>query len=168
MSDLPAPAFPVPDAPEIFEGVKVALGGPLTRLSLRTRTPQGLPIKVCGTAAFGGGTALCLGPDEWMLMLPDGSAAPAISGMHSLTDISHRALSIHVTGPRAATLIESGCPLDLALHIFPVGKATRTIYDDVEIILWRTAPDEFRLDVWRSFAPHLWSALTLVAKHAAR
>jgi sarcosine oxidase, subunit gamma len=165
MHDVLAPAFPVPCAPAVFEGVTVQLGGHLTRWSLRTRTPKGLPTKVCATDAFGGGTALCLGPDEWMLLLSDGCAPPTIDGVHSLTNISHRALSLNISGPRAATLIEGGCPLDLALSAFPVGKATRTLYDSVEIILWRTAEDAFHIEVWRSFAPYLWSALTLAAKH---
>jgi sarcosine oxidase, subunit gamma len=164
MSDVLEPAFPVPCAPAVFEGVTVQLGGHLTRFSLRTRTPQGLPTKVNATNPFGGGTALCLGPDEWTLLLPTDSASPNIEAVHSLTDISHRALSLNISGPRAATLIESGCPLDLALSTFPVGKATRTLYDSVEIILWRTEVDTFHIEVWRSFAPYLWSAFTLAAQ----
>jgi sarcosine oxidase, subunit gamma len=165
MSDVLEPSFPVPSAPAAFEGVIVQLGGQLTRWSLRTRSPKGLPTKVCQTGAFGGGTAICLGPDEWTLLLPTDSASPTIEGVHSVTDISHRALSLNISGPRAATLIESGCPLDLALSAFPVGKATRTLYDSVEIILWRTAEDTFHIEVWRSFAPYLWSALTLAAQY---
>jgi sarcosine oxidase, subunit gamma len=165
MSEILAPDFPIPSAPAVHDGVIIKLGDQITRWSLRTRSPQGLPTKICATGAFGGGDALCLGPDEWLLLLPDGNAPPTIDGVHSLTDIGHRALSIQVSGPRAATLIESGCPLDLALRAFPVGKATRTLYDGVEIILWRTAEDAFHIEVWRSFAPYLWSALTLAAKH---
>jgi sarcosine oxidase, subunit gamma len=57
----------------------------------------------------------------------------------------------------------SGCPQDLDL--FAVGKASRTIYETVEIILIREAKDRFHVEVWRSFAPWLWTALTEAATH---
>jgi sarcosine oxidase subunit gamma len=51
----------------------------------------------------------------------------------------------------------SGSPLDLAK--FAVGRATRTIFEGVEIILIRVGQDRFELDVWRSFAPFVWGVL---------
>jgi sarcosine oxidase subunit gamma len=57
----------------------------------------------------------------------------------------------------------SGCPLDL--DRFVVGRATRTIYETVEIILIRETEDRFHVEVWRSFASWLWTALTTTASH---
>ena len=51
----------------------------------------------------------------------------------------------------------SGCPLDL--ERMAVGRGTRTIYEAVEIVVIKCAPDAFRVEVWRSFAPWLWAAL---------
>ncbi|QXQ08428.1 sarcosine oxidase, gamma subunit [Sphingosinicellaceae bacterium] len=133
------------------------------RFSLRSRGADGLPAKVLSTAPFAGGTALCLGPDEWLLLLPDGSPPPDVAGVHALTDVGHRNVGIVVSGPSAATLLQTGCPLDLAVAAFPVGKATRTLYETVEIVLWRQAEDRFHVEVWRSFASYLWDALDLAA-----
>ena len=156
-------ASPLPGLPVARTGVTVAAAPMLARFSLRTRDADGLPAKVLSTAPYAEGTALCLGPDEWLLLLPDGSPPPAIAGVHALTDVGHRNVGIVVTGQHAATLLQTGCPLDLALAAFPVGKATRTLYETVEIVLWREAEDRFHVEVWRSFASYLWDALDLAA-----
>lgn len=35
----------------------------------------------------------------------------------------------------------------------------RTVFDSATIVLWRDGPAEFRMDIWRSFAPHVRSLL---------
>lgn len=142
--------------------VTIAWAPPAARYSLRTRAPQGLP-PILASARFADGHALGLGPDEWLLLLPDDTPPPVIDGLHALTDIGHRNLALLVEGPAAATLIQGGVALDLSLAAFPVGKATRTVHDGVEIILWRTGETAFRLEAWRSFAGHLHAALRLAA-----
>ena len=67
----------------------------------------------------------------------------------------HRQVGLVVTGPRAAELINAGCPLDLDLTAFPIGMCTRTILAKVEIVLWRTATDTFLIEVARSLAPYV-------------
>ncbi|HKN29399.1 MAG TPA: sarcosine oxidase subunit gamma family protein [Roseiarcus sp.] len=57
-------------------------------------------------------------------------------------------------------------PLDLRTSAFPIGTATRTIFDKAEIVLWRRAETAFRVEVWRSFAPYLVAALTEAARDA--
>jgi sarcosine oxidase, subunit gamma len=57
----------------------------------------------------------------------------------------------------------SGCPQDL--DRFAVGKASRTIFETVEIILIREDEHQFHIEVWRSFASWLWTALTEAASH---
>ena len=107
--------------------------------------------------------ALWLGPDEWLLLAPDGEGstvgavlAEAVAGQAaSLVDVSHRQVGLVVTGPRAAELLNAGCPLDLDLTAFPVGMCTRTILAKVEITLWRTADDAFRIEIARSLAPYV-------------
>jgi sarcosine oxidase subunit gamma len=107
--------------------------------------------------------ALWLGPDEWLLLAPDaeGSAllvalSDALHGQTaSLVDVGHRQVGLVVTGPRAADLINAGCPLDLDPSAFPVGMCTRTVLAKVEIILWRTAADAFRIEVARSLVPYV-------------
>jgi sarcosine oxidase subunit gamma len=85
---------------------------------------------------------------------------------HSLVDVSHRQIGLIASGPAAARALNAGCPLDLDPHAFPVGFATRTLFDKVEIVLWRRAPATFQVEVWRSFAPYLAASLTEGARGA--
>ena len=44
--------------------------------------------------------------------------------------------------------------------------ATRTIFDKIEIVLWRRGAREFHLEVWSSFAPHVAAYLIEAARGA--
>jgi len=118
--------------------------------------------------------ALWLGPDEWLLIAEGADAASLGAELgrvlgpspHSLVDVSHRQVGLLVSGPVAARALSAGCPLDLYLAAFPVGMATRTIFDKAEIVLWRRGAPAFHVEVWRSFAPYLVAALTEAARGA--
>ena len=149
-------------APVVHDGVTIAPAPAAARYSLRTRSPDGLP-SILRATRFAGGHALGLGPDEWLLILPDGAAPPTIDGVHALTDIGNRNVGFSIEGPNAAPLLQCGVALDLALAAFPVGKVTRTLHEGVEILLWRTGEQCFHVEVWRSFAEHLGRAFELNA-----
>ncbi len=85
---------------------------------------------------------------------------------HSLVDVSHRQTGLVVNGAAAARALSAGCPLDLHLSAFPIGMATRTIFDKAEIVLWRRVASAWHVEVWRSFAPYLVAALTEAARGA--
>ncbi len=168
MSDSLFRTEPVPVTPFTAEGVTLSLAPPMARYSLRGRQGQALetllgmkvPKKIGATE---GGIA-CLGPDEWLLRADAGTKIAMGNGLPvAITVISDRAVCLVVEGPRAAEMIMSGCPLDL--DQFAVGRATRTIFETVEIILIRDAQDRFHVEVWRSFADWLWTALTTTASH---
>ena len=53
-----------------------------------------------------------------------------------------------------------------SLKAFPVGFATRTLFDKAEIVLWRRAEATFHIEVWRSFAPYLAASLAEAARGA--
>jgi sarcosine oxidase subunit gamma len=121
-----------------------------------------VPATACRAARAAERAALWLGPDEWLLLAPPADAAlgaslaEALAGLpHSLVDVSHRQIGLSVRGPHAATLLASGCPLDLGARAFPVGMCTRTMLGKCEVVLWRTAAEEFRIEVWRSFATYV-------------
>lgn len=127
----------------------------------------GLPQAACRAAAAGGRAALWLGPDEWLLLAPAMEGATLAAALqqaaegrpHSLVDVSHRQVGIEVSGREAAAALNAGCPLDLDPAVFPVGMCTRTVLGKSEIVLWRTAPTTFHVEVWRSFAPYVWQLL---------
>ena len=144
---------------------------PCTRLILRGRAaaieaataPLGfvLPIQPCRAVTVQHRSALWLGPDEWLILAapPDPVAAALAQKLqphpHSLVDISHRHTAIELHGPAAADVLNAGCPLDLDTTAFPPGMCTRTVLAKSEMILWRVAGENFRLEVTRSFAPYV-------------
>ena len=166
MSESLVRTDPVPGTPFARRGVTIALGPPMVRLSLRARNASEVeallgavvPDKI-GCAI---GSIACLGPDEWLYRAPIGSRVQAdhISQV-AVSDVSERAICLIVDGPRAARILMSGCPVDM--DGFAVGRATRTVYESVEIIVLRISDTCFHVEVWRSFAPWLWTALTTAA-----
>jgi len=157
--DLPTAAWlelPGPAARFIFRGSAAARAGAGQTFGVA------LPETACRAATDGARAALWLGPDEHLLLAPDGevelieaSLARALQGhAYSLVDVSHRQVGIGLHGPRAEWLLESQCPLPLNLRDFPTGMCTRTVFGKAEIVLWRPAEQVFRLEVWRSFATY--------------
>lgn len=143
-------------------GVTLTLEPPASRWSLRARTADALAAAIGRPVPARIGETLdglaCLGPDEWLADLPAGTVLPDGAGQPvSVVDISARGVVIRVEGAGAARTLASGCPLDV--ERFAVGRATRTVYETVEVILWRESETAFRVFVWRSFAPWLWHAL---------
>ncbi|KZL27637.1 sarcosine oxidase subunit gamma [Pseudovibrio sp. WM33] len=126
-----------------------------------------LPSSISESAHSGDMTALKLGPDEWMLTCPmearseieQSLAAIYPDAVHSLTDISSREVSIRISGPEAEELLSTSCPRNLAE--LKSGRGVRTIFDSVQVILTREEQNQFRLDVWRSFVPHVMGLLTV-------
>ena len=166
MSDSLTRAEPVSTEPFVSEGVTIALASPMARISLRARDRGALENllgrKLPGKIGTTLGEIACLGPDEWLLRSAQGAAIPLGESLPvAVTEISERAVCLIVEGPRAAEVLMAGCPLDLDL--FATGRATRTIFETVEIILIRSGEDRFEVEVWRSFAPWLHLALTTAA-----
>lgn len=168
MVEVATRSAPVPSDPAVFDGVRIALAEPMARWSLRARDSgklaevlgRAVPARV-GESADG---MACLGPDEWLLRLPAGSTIPDGEGQPvSIVDISERSIGLVVEGGNAMAVLASGCPRDVSR--FPLGYSSRTIYEGVEILIHREADDRFVVDVWRSFAPWLWTALTTAASH---
>ena len=168
MSDALTRNEPVPETPFVAEGVKITLAGPMKRYSLRARDSKSLETllnrKVPQAIGATEGGIACLGPDEWLLRVDATADNPTGEGLAvAITDISERSICLVIEGPRAREVLMSGCPLDL--DNFAVGRATRTIYETVEIIIIRESEDRFQIEVWRSFAAWLWTALTTVSSH---
>lgn len=115
--------------------------------------------------------ALWLGPDEWMVIDEAGAdlIAPLakVKSFHSGVDISHRNTAIIVSGRGAEAAIAAGCPQDLSVTTFPVGACSRTVLAKTEIVLLRTAEDEFRVECWRSFSDYAFAFLEDAARDAA-
>jgi sarcosine oxidase subunit gamma len=121
------------------------------------------PVEINRASVAAGRAALWLGPDEWLLLFPEAEGntllqrlSAALLGIpHSLVDVGQRQTAIELRGPYAAALLNAYVLLDLSAAAFPVNAATRTILAKAEIALWRTAADNFQIEVSRSFAPYV-------------
>ena len=130
-----------------------------------------MPARIGGLASSGERLALCLGPDEWFLMARRWADAvrdrfaTAMEEAFSLVEVSHREIGIEVQGSAATLALSSICALDL--DSMASGSATRTILDKAPAVLIKHAPDHYRIEVWQSFAGHLWTLLAAVSREIA-
>ena len=121
------------------------------------------PSKIWSSHFSAAMSILCLGPDEW-LVIADPKEQMKLSRAFakieagftiSIADVSHRNIGFDVAGTDATRLLNAGCPLDLSLDAFPIGKTTRTVFESASIILTRRGETDFQIECWRSFAPYL-------------
>lgn len=137
------------------------------RVIVRTANPAmaELPVEPCRSNTVGARSALWLGPDEWLLLVPNAEAEIAklaagfASEAYAAVDVSHRQLALRVVGPDAADVLNGSVPLDLSLAAFPPGMCTRTICEKAEIVLWRISAETWHIEVARSFAPYVRALL---------
>lgn len=134
-----------------------------------------LPADILRSTARDGWHALHLGPDEWLLVGPPDQREAMIARIgdvavpHSLVDISARNVGVVIEGGDAATLLNSGCPLDLSDAAFPPGACTRTLFGKLTIMLWR--PDErprYIMEYTRSFDRYAVEFIRTVARDLRR
>jgi sarcosine oxidase, subunit gamma len=166
-------AFTEQTLPLSSTGVTVSLAPPQSRLVFRGDKAAAeacgktlgvtLSSDACRATTGSNGSVLWLGPDEWLLLLPDSASDAATAKLtksmakhpHSLVDVSHRQIGLTLVGDQSEELLGSSCLLDLDHAAFPVGTCTRTIFGKAEIILWRTGKSAFHVEVWRSFADYV-------------
>lgn len=162
-------------------GVTVTELPPTTRISLRTADPAGvgialgvpLPDRIGTRAVNGARSALCLGPDEWLVEASESEATALTATIAELStttvvsavEVSDREISYRLEGPAVLDLLAAGCPRDLAR--MEVGAGARTLFDSAQVVLTREAEDRFHLTVWRSFAPHVRAILDLATRELA-
>jgi sarcosine oxidase, subunit gamma len=155
---------------------------PAARLLLRSEAPAraaaaavwgvGFAEESCRARVLGTRATLWLGPDEHLMLQESRDAALPIEELeqalaaypHALVDISHRQAALEISGTHAEEILAGACPLDLDLRRFPIHMCTRTVLAKAEIVLWRTAPKVFHLEVWRSFQAYAQELLREIAR----
>lgn len=126
-----------------------------------------LPTAVGETASDAETGAMWLGPDEWLLTLPDEDASALITRLavtldgthHQLVDVSDQMAVIELSGEKARDLLAKLMVIDLHPRAFPEGQAVATILGHAGVWLWLDTGGTFRIHVRRSYADYVWCLL---------
>jgi sarcosine oxidase subunit gamma len=122
---------------------------------------RGLPTVPNTVATTGIRDLLWLGPDEWLVVGPDGDARWIERALRSalaasVVNVSSARTVLELSGPSARAVLEQGCPIDLHPSVFGPGQCAQTLVSRAEVILHQTddAPT-YRLYVRSSYARFL-------------
>lgn len=127
-----------------------------------------LPTAPNTVATAGIRHVLWLGPDEWLVVGPDGDARwieralrsalgeKDADGFGSVVNVQAGRTVLELSGPAAREVLEKGCALDLHPAVFRPGRCAQTLVSQAEVILHQTADTPvYRLLVRTSFARYL-------------
>ncbi len=112
--------------------------------------------------------ALWVGPDEWLVRVPESGTEAcaaalrgALTGSHAaVVDVSHRACVLRVSGVYAREVLAHGCPLDLHPRVFRPGDCAQSHYLDTAILIHQVdAIPTYDLETPNSYAAYLWDLL---------
>lgn len=185
MSELLASDLITPDAAQEpllgMASVSILKAVPLTRLSLRVREGAradagaafgtDIPDVPLRASLAGKRAALWMGPDEWTLLAPEDELKSLFEALeanlsghpHALVDVSERSEAIIVSGRKADWLLNTGIFIDFSNEAFPVGTVTRTLFHKVPVVVFKTGPDTYVVDVWVSFMEYVSGLLVEAA-----
>lgn len=113
-------------------------------------------------------SVLWLGPDEWLVVGPDGhadriatAARGALEGAHgSVVDVSANRTALRLAGIGARDVLEKVCSLDLHPRGFGPGRCAQTLLGRTQAVLWqRSTEPSYRILVRNSFADYLTDLL---------
>src|SRR5437762_2089046 len=138
------------------------------QIGLRVRPPVAaylagvpLPMQPNRVASMRELRTLWLGPDEWLVTAPGGTAPEllarltgALAGRSAMvTDLSASRAVIEISGAQARRLLEKGCGLDLHPRAFGPGQCAQTLFAKLPVIIDQlSAAPSYRLYVRRSSA----------------
>jgi sarcosine oxidase subunit gamma len=122
---------------------------------------------ITGSVARGRVDILCIGPTDWLLLAIDPDAAALLQRLNDAlgdsdfraTNISQSSARVQIEGSAVRDLLSKGCSLDLHPPLFPLGRALRTRFAGMPVIVHCTGTATFELLVTRSYADFLLSWL---------
>lgn len=140
--------------------------------TIEAATGVALPVTACTSATQGERSLLWLGPDEWLLIAPDGGArelettlTDALSGPFTqVVDVSDYHTVITLTGPESRAVLAKLVTIDLHPTRFAKGRVVGTLAGAAAITLWlrdesQAAGPVFDIVVRASMADYLWCLL---------
>ena len=123
-----------------------------------------LPTAPNTTSASNDLQALWMGPDEWLLLAPDGAAErlreeleDALDGHHaSVVDVSAQRTVIELAGADARDVLRKGCSLDLHPRAFAPGRCAQSTLARAQVtLLARSDEPAYWVLIRASFADYL-------------
>ncbi|MGV9310438.1 sarcosine oxidase subunit gamma [Nonomuraea sp. NPDC004354] len=118
-----------------------------------------LPTTPCTAVRSGELTVAWLGPDEWLVIGPEGYRSELLrkavdGGQGSVVDVSAQRTTLLVAGPKARDLLSHGCTIDLHPSAFAPGACAQTTLARTQVVLL-PQQDGFLVLVRSSFAAYL-------------
>ena len=110
-----------------------------------------------------GETRACwLGPDEWLLIVPDGEQArierqlrEAMRGPFSVVDVSGGFIHVNLRGEDAGQVLQKSSPYDFHPLNFPPGRCVQTVFAQAGALVAAAEDGSFDLVFRRSYADYL-------------
>ena len=122
------------------------------QVSVRGEPQPGFPVEPNTTAPVSSGTALWVGPDEWLVL---GGREQEYPQAAAIADVSANRVVFELSGEDAADVLAQGCSLDLHPSAFASGSCAQTLLARAQVILVRPDEARFLVLVRPSFAPYL-------------
>jgi sarcosine oxidase subunit gamma len=127
---------------------------PASEVGSRVERALGLTLPVTGSVTGdvieSGCSVLWLGPDEFLVVGPDGAAAGLVTvlldaigdGPGSVVDVSANRDTLVLNGPEARDLLEKGCTLDLHPRSFTAGRCAQTTFARGHLLIWQIGAED--------------------------
>jgi len=121
-----------------------------------------LPVVPNTVTSRGDHRALWLGPDEWLIVGPDGKQGAfqdtlrvGVAGAFgSVVDVSANRTVLKISGRNARELLAHGVPIDLDGRAFGPGRCAQTLLAKSQVIIERSDDQTFNLYLRSSFAAY--------------
>jgi sarcosine oxidase subunit gamma len=122
-----------------------------------------LPLSPNTLASKGDRRALWLGPDEWLVVEPDGGQTALERGLRdalgqaygAVTDVSANRTLLEIRGSMARDLLEHGVSIDLDARSFGPSRCAQTLLAKAQVFVERRDESAFVLYVRASFASYV-------------
>jgi sarcosine oxidase subunit gamma len=124
-----------------------------------------LPTRANTAATPGDSTVLWLGPDEWLLVAPEGRQESLEKALRqaigtepgAVVDLSAHRTTVELTGARASEVLAKGCSLDLHPSVFTPGSCAQVFLAQAPVLVAAREGDHpaYWLLVRASFATYV-------------
>jgi sarcosine oxidase, subunit gamma len=122
-----------------------------------------LPMAPNTTTSQNDRRGLWLGPDEWLVLGPDGQQEALEQALRnglngtfgSIVDVSANRTQLEIRGPRAGELLARGIAIDLDARSFGPGRCAQTLLAKAQVILERRDESAFLIYPRTSFASYV-------------